>query len=478
MTDNSKSTKKTRAVTSASDFSMVGDKISLKGSQTFGPPPNSGSGFTPLESSPEVAPVNSQQEKINALLAQALRDQEIQKRHEKITDKIAKAQVPVADSIDIFDPRNLQRPNVSQDSHLHEPVTDYGKKSKKFRFIPTSVFGIAAALTMLGVGGFTAHKIHQAGIDGAAIHAQMSQSQNQKEMVVGADVVKKGDQTVIVPKTAMLERLPNDAPEVKQIQTLTVERFNNILTYMDTLASKTAATSNENWHMVQFGMSQGVIKSDKGLELLKNSKFSHEKFLKQLQSDKDDMIVFYQGALKGEDVFYRNAGMKSSLDAAFAKGSKNTSTLVNNTPMEKTLYWYNQYLSNPGYADTHIDQNRKAINAALGHMQEKAKVFSYNQMATGVESNYKSIKLDASGEAKELVGPNTKVDATKSVPDILSAYKAQVPKFNESMRDAQMQNARKYDALAEKAHQVVQEFNKKAQEVAQEATQQPSSRKP
>lgn len=428
-----------------------------------------------LFANPAEQAQSSKQSVINNLLAQALREQERAAKDQKVAKKLAQAQGPTHEFMDILDPANLT--NVSDSKRkIHEPVSDYGKKSKKFRFLPTTTFGLVAAAAMLGATIFGGAHIYNQGEVGKAIHAERTSPKNLKEVVIGSKITTESGQATITPQVSKLERLTKDSIDVKNIQAIKLSNFNDMLAYMDTLAVKTAATSNENWHMIQYGMQQGVINKEQGLKLLQDSKETNTQFLKNLQADKDDMIIFYQGARKGDDVFYKQTDMRAiMLKEMGGPGSEN---IVAETGLQKTLRWYKEYTSNPSYVDSKVGQNRLNINIALGQFAEKAKTFSYHQIATGVPSNYKSIKLDHSGEARELIGPNDKVSASKDAPDILSAYKAQVPKFNQDMREAQIQNAQKYDALANKALQIVEEFNKKAQDVAQEATNTSSKPKP
>lgn len=377
---------------------------------------------------------------------------------------------------DIFDPKNhavkrddlrsyngltrTEQEELLQASDEHHPASEYGRKSKKFRMLPSSFFGKTAAALALGLGVVVA----LASYNGAKMHEKLHGGQS-VSVATSAEIVNKDGKDTIVTQSLNLKKIPDSSYEVRQVKSLKISQFNDMLLYMDKTAMQSLGDSTQNYHMIQYGIEKGQISPKDGLKLLAESKNTHEKFLKDLQNDKDEIIIFFQKAQKGQDVFYKNNDTQSLADAALGRAS--ASKNFAKTPFEKFLFWDHNSTNVSSYKDNASNEIRHKINVALGPLSSSAQSHSFVQMSTGVKTDYKSILLDQSGNAKELSNPNTDIDKTKSVPEIISTYQAQNPIFNNNIRKQQIQGAKDYDALAQKALDMADKFNKQAAENSQ-----------
>ena len=353
-----------------------------------------------------------------------------------------------------------EQEQLLQASDEHQPASEYGKKSKKFRMLPSSFFGKTAAVLAIGLGVVVA----MASYNGAKIHEKLHGGQT-VAVATSADIINKDGKDTIVTQSLNLKKIPDSSYEVRQVKSLKISQFNDILLYMDKTAMQSLGDSTQNYHMIQYGIEKGQISPKDGLKLLAESKNTHEQFLKNIQSDKDEIIIFFQKAQKGQDVFYKNNDTQSLADAALGRAS--ASKNFSKTPFEKFQFWDHNSTNVSSYKDDANNEIRHKINVALGPLSSSAQSHSFVQMSTGVKTNYKSILLDQAGNAKELSNPNTDIDKTKSVPEIISTYQAQNPIFNNNIRKQQIQGAKDYDALAQKALEMADKFNQQAIENSQ-----------
>lgn len=390
--------------------------------------------------------------------------------------------------LNIFDSEN-NKPNVlgrpyaginknDQQKILHSennPTSNYARKSIKFRNILSTFFGKVAVVAAIGVvAAFVmGNKI------GNEAHENFSGKKN-VSVITSSQIVNENGIKKTVNKTLNLEKIAEDDFFVKSTRKFTTKDFNNLFSYMDHIAATASASATQNYHMIKFGMDKGGINQQLGLELLAESKKNHTSFLNDIQKNKDEIVVFskkilagdeitYQQVKKGEykssdvlyrkgmhgkfpyykeidkgeeknhselykklvnpaDVFYKNHDGKSLADQAL--GRESSSTGITQTPYEKFLFWSNKSRGEINYTTSENKILQAKIYAALGSLGPQAKTNSYVQMATGAKTDYNNI--------------NTQINQQEKI-----------------------QNTPKYDALASKASQMMDDFSKKAQENSQ-----------
>lgn len=283
------------------------------------------------------------------------------------------------------------------------PSTTYGKKTKKFRLIPSSFFGKMTALIMVSVGFAAFFGI----MNGNELNKQYSSDSDINTSVTSFVNTEKGNKEII-EKISLTKVAPNSF-DVVQTKNMTDESFRRIISYMDNIASHSVGEARFNYHLINFGIKNGSFNENIGNKLLVESKQVHQNFLNNIQNDKDSLIIFIKKAKLGKDVFYKNNDIQFLANQAL--GLKSASGITKNTEFEKFLFWQANSVGVKNYQDQNTIDFRVKLNHALGELLPKAQTDSYVQMATGNKTDYSNLQINLPSKNKsDLKDKNDRVE--------------------------------------------------------------------
>lgn len=222
---------------------------------------------------------------------------------------------------------------------------------------------------------------------------------------------------------------------IAKIKELTPSEMNDILLYMDYRAADVVNQASEHWHVLSFAVKEGKISQKEATSLLNETKEVHEKFISDIQRDKDMMTIFYKQSRdpSQEDKLFRVSNPQAEIFAkvlALGKDGEANPVLKDTanyqTNFEKFQEWKSRRDNDRYYFPTSVSAVKKKIEKAVSLKYYKETLFlAHMEIASGIKPEFNSILFDSTGNAHNIKKPIVDISKIKGI-NYTQAYKNQI----------------------------------------------------